>query len=80
MIKVILGEVKTQDEKPFPKLMIRKDDKDYTLILAISKEGNDIEGVCLDTNCMGDVIGEYCTYWSAQLLTDYNESITLQNL
>lgn len=80
MINVTVGEQKTQEEKPFPKLMIGKDSEDYTIIYAIGKyENGGIQGVCISTTCKDNYHGEYYTDWDFDYFTDYNEPITLQN-
>ena len=73
MIKVTVGEQKTQSEKPFPKLM-----KSYkgTIVLFhkptygfVLKAGDDTNN-SLTTTPDGWLMGDF---------TDYNEPITLQN-
>jgi hypothetical protein len=77
MIKVTVGEQKTQSEKPFPKLMISY--KHKSIILATSKSGNFIKGTLLSAGSSVDEFGEYFDQWSALKFTDFNEPITLQN-
>lgn len=73
MIKVTLGEVKTQEEKGFPKLMKTKDG----YIVYFIKYG---KGVCFaKPNISGNTIGEYTESWNMNGFTDYNEPITIQN-
>jgi hypothetical protein len=73
MIKVTLGEVKTQKEKPFPKLM---------------KSISTGRIVLMHEKCCGTVIfeqyayyglGHYSKSWAMMDFTDYNEPITIQN-
>ena len=76
-INVTLGEVKTQELKKFPKLMIGLEGS----IVLFFKSG---KGTMLcDTNpqkprLIG--IGEYYDGWDMGAFTDYNEPITLQNI
>ena len=74
MIKVTLGEVKAQEEKPFPKLM--KPESSDVIWLMVSPT----KGICIFDDKqepsfkIGDVherMGKY--------LNDYNEPITIQN-
>jgi hypothetical protein len=72
-IKVTIGESKTQDEKPFPKLM--QGISGTIVLFQQTKKGfvvNAVEGVCF-------IIGEYSDDWAMHKFTDYNEPITLQN-
>ena len=74
-IKVTIGESKTQNEKPFPKLM----KSNYGFIVLFYREKC---GVLLDRgNCeKGSIgIGDYNETWKMDIFTDYNEPITLQN-
>ncbi len=79
MIKVTLGAAETQEEKPFPKLMIRNGYESYTLIFAISQKDDNLKGVCLASNCKKDQIGEYSETWVFSVFIDYNTPITIQN-
>ena len=73
MINVTLGEVKTQEEKPFPKLMINSDRR----IVVLMSES------CVGTVVYSKIetyqIGHYSEGWGMHNFTDYNEPITLQN-
>jgi len=78
MIKVTLGEVKTQEEKPFPKLMISKNTG--RLVFFLSK----YDGLQMNTVTHPDTSEEYrsphySSSWVSSEFTDYNEPITLQN-
>lgn len=77
MIKVTVGEQKTQSEKPFPKLMINRELN--SVILAIGISGIFIKGTLLSAGSSVDEFGEYFDKWSALKFTDFNEPITLQN-
>ena len=78
MIKVTVGEQKTQSEKPFPKFMINRELN--SVILAIGISGNFIKGTLLSAGSSIDESGEYFDKWAALNFTDYNEPITLQNV
>lgn len=80
MIKVTVGEQKTQSEKPFPKLMTLSDEKGTTIVFMLNKNG-DGNGVHSNHQTW-DFKGEsfYKTGpWDIEDFTDYNEPITLQN-
>lgn len=75
MIKVTLGKVKTQKEKPYPKLMTDTDGviyyfirKDYGLPLYKWDEEKWEEFSTLEA-----------TSWKGINMRDYNEPITIQN-
>ena len=72
MIKVTVGEQKTQSEKPFPKLMI-------------ATKGVWKDQICFFEKRMGGMlIGPrefgYADNFIMDDFTDYNEPITLQNV
>ena len=76
MIKVTLGEVKTQEEKPFPKLMIGK----YNcIILAIDEDEGHYYGTLIYKGSSDDTLGEFSYQWKKKYFSDYNDPITLQN-
>lgn len=72
MIKVTLGEVKPQEEKPFPKLM-KHNNSDLIVLFQRYKEG-----VVLYSGS-GHEVGENSKTWNIENFTDYNEPITIQN-
>lgn len=72
-INVTLGEVKTQEEKPFPKLMKAKNASSNFIVLFFSPQ----KGTCMTSS--GDyVVGEEYN-GACTTFTDYNEPITIQN-
>ena len=71
-IKVTIGESKTQEEKPFPKLM----STEYGTIVLMVKYGCGVV-VHERSYCYG--VGHYSEHWQPKSFTDYNEPITLQN-
>lgn len=73
MINVTLGEVKTQEEKPFPKLMINL----YKNVIVLMSERKC--GTVVYSTTKAYEIGYYSTDWFMDNFTDYNEPITLQN-
>lgn len=78
MIKVTIGESKTQSEKPFPKLMINK----YGCIRLVYKCGSSVilkPGKGAEDSSWVEKINEPRD-WVMAGFTDYNETITLQNL
>ena len=75
MIKVTVGEQKTQSEKPFPKLM--KSIYGFTVLFNNEKCGTLLDSGECEKGSME--IGEYKETWKMDLFTDYNELITLQN-
>lgn len=78
MIKVTLGEGKTQEEKRFPKLMvINKGEKNAGTIVLF--ESIDKGTVIYGTNTHLQNVGKRFEAWCMGLFTDYNEPITLQN-
>lgn len=78
-IKTSVGELKPQKEKSFPKLMIRQDSEDYTLILATKKTIDGIAGIVLESNYDVNTIGQYSEDFNPKVFVDYNEPITIQN-
>jgi hypothetical protein len=80
MIKVTVGEQKTQSEKPFPKLMIvsEKNIADTgTIVIVKSKDFSSVTVIHSPDNYWP--IGHAYTPISMDYFTDYNEPITLQN-
>ena len=73
-IKVTLGEVKTQENKPFPKLMMYSKDKDF-IVLFINKD----EAVCLYSNTKEWKVGDYENDMAISDFIEYNGPITIQN-
>ena len=80
MIKVTIGESKTQEEKPFPKLMIAtygaKNDKGIVVLFVTRISGT----VIITTNDSEKIVGGVYTTFLADSFTDYNEPITIQNI
>lgn len=78
MIKVTVGEQKTQSEKPFPKLMIatQMHIPDKGIIVLFSSESN---GVVVYTPNDYREVGYMSNSFLMKCFTDYNEPITLQN-
>lgn len=76
MIKVTVGESKTQSEKPFPKLMVSSQTGNVVFFLSSG------EGVVLLATENGSNFssGEYFSMFDMKCFTDYNEPITLQNV
>jgi hypothetical protein len=72
MIKVTVGEQKTQSEKPFPKLMISTSDR---IVFMVKFR----HGFMLHEKGEGWGVGYYSESWAMEDFTDYNEPITLQN-
>lgn len=72
-INVTLGEVKTQEVKPFPKLMKSADGLIVLFTKAIT--GTVIYAPTSNT----EPLGHHSTTWNPDAFTDYNEPITLQN-
>jgi hypothetical protein len=79
MVQVTVNDKTQAKELPFPKLMIRKADIDYTLIFATQKRDIRLEGLCVATNYLYDTVGDYSDQWIAEAFTDFHGSITLQN-
>lgn len=78
-IKVTLGEAKTQEEKPFPKLMI-SDLGQIFYMVGVNEDRDDLLiGVEIHSN--GYFIGGngISKNMARALFKDYNEPITLQN-
>ena len=81
-INVTLGEVKTQEEKSFPKLMITKDE--FTVVFMLDEDGNGNGIRSTRDTWQHDLKYNpdkfYKTRrWNMDLFIDYNEPITLQN-
>lgn len=85
-VKVSIGESKTQEVKPFPKLMAFKYPNSGTKLLLFMKDSKN--GVVLKKLEEGksinlDAVGDFWTIKSDEfndgVFTDYNEPITLQN-
>lgn len=80
MIKVTLGEVKTQEQKPFPKLATLTNCGG--VFLAVSHE----EVICIDPGTSGWKVGQkdkyehYFSYNKNGYFIELNEPITIQNL
>ena len=70
MIKVTVGEQKTQEAKPFPKLMKSKTGR---IVFMLS----DSTGFQLNKSSNDDP--HFSRSWNIGDFTDYNEPITLQN-
>lgn len=73
-INVTLGEAKTQEEKPFPKLMRHPDG----CVVFFHEHG---KGICLigDIDPNGTKANTFGNDWGMRNFTDYNEPITIQN-
>ena len=78
-VKVTIGESKTQNVKPFPKLMVSVNSGQYSgrVVLMLS----DNCGIVLKTSGKNDYVevGHHCTQWNMCNFEDFNDSITLQN-
>lgn len=77
-IKVTVGEPKTQNEKPFPKLMINEDGDTIIEVLQAPNK----YGVCPVVHRKGYSKGVYTKDFQlngAMKFIDYNSPITLQN-
>ena len=72
MIKVTVGEQKTQSEKPFPKLMIATSGRIVFMLKPkcgfMLHEENKVWG-----------IGYHSESWAMEDFTDYNDPVTIQN-
>jgi hypothetical protein len=79
-ITITVGEPKTQEVKPFPKLMISKIGQILYAQCLNPNDERSIVGMLIHTN--GYAIDEYnfSQYWCAYSFTDYNQPITLQNV
>ena len=73
-INVILGEVKTQEEKPFPKLMRHPDG----CVVFFYEYGKGISLIG-DISPNGTQAMLFGTDWGMRDFTDYNKPITIQN-
>ena len=71
-IKVTIGEYKTQNQKPFPKLM---QSSEGVIIVLMTEESS---GVVINENRFYE-IGYKSSAWNMDVFYDYNEPITLQN-
>ena len=81
MIKVTVGEQKTQSEKPFPKLMVGKDGKRIVYATGLKESDNDwqvlrVKGFDIND---GTILNSFGLFTKGEEFTDYNEPITLQN-
>lgn len=78
MIKVTVGEQKTQSNKPFPKLMIATEIgiPDKGIIVLFSSERN---GVVVYTPNDYREVGYMSDSFLMKFFSDYNEPVTLQN-
>ena len=72
-INVTLGEVKTQEPKPFPKIMESNNPKGFIVLFF-----NHDYGTCLTSS--GDYVAGERYNQPATNFTDYNEPITIQNV
>ncbi len=70
MIKLTIGESKTQEVKPFPKLMASNEGR---LVMMISY------GIGFQLNYAANEDPHYYKEWAMNEFTDYNKPITLQN-
>lgn len=79
MINVTVGEQKTQSEKPFPKLMICKEDG--IIILVRCKVTRDEYEVCYINGDKAGLTSKKFLLYSkdGRKFTDFNKPITLQN-
>lgn len=79
MIKVTLGEAKTQEEKLFPKLMVAKKlatyDEGIIVLFECEKSGVVLRTVPTSSKW----IGYYSDSFVMDCFIDYNEPITIQN-
>lgn len=74
-INVTLGEVKTQNNKPFPKLMKwNKPERELVVLFQSLKSGTVLFSTSIHWR-MGDASDDF----DMSQFTDYNEPITLQN-
>lgn len=72
-IKVTVGEQKTQNELPFPKLMIGK-------LGSIVLFRENMKGTMIQYKGESSIkVGEYYEGFDMRAFTEYNEPITLQN-
>lgn len=79
-INVTLGEVKTQEIKPFPKLMIVDNNPFEGRIVLFTREKTGMLVRCSECQSEYMKLGTYLEDgWAMQAFTDYNEPITLQN-
>lgn len=74
-INITLGEVKTQKEKDFPKLMVWCNKDEFFIVLFTLPK----KGVVVSSNIQQWNIGDYDDDFDPKQFTDYNEPITLQN-
>lgn len=82
-IKVTLGEVKSKNPKPFPKLMICTGDiwaKGAIVYFASSEVGIQLtQAIDGDMSLPSGKDGGYASNWDMSNFADYNEPITIQN-
>ncbi len=85
MIKVTVGEQKTQSEKPFPKLMICVDGSNR-IVLATGVKTSEheyevlrISGFDLTQTNLG-IEKRFFLFCEGHEFVDYNEPITIQNI
>ena len=78
MVKVIVGKQKTQNDKPFPKIM--KEIDGDSLIFVLKKPDCNGMTKAVYLNCFKDdpLATDFFLYGAVKY-TDYNEPITLQN-
>lgn len=83
MINVTLGEVKTQEEKPFPKLQkMTYPSGKWIVVFSKSESNRVVVYVCKENKNCYDNIGDFWGHAEKNgvgIFTDYNEPITLQN-
>lgn len=72
-IEVTVGEPKTQEEKPFPKLMLNVE-KDYVILANSDCSGTIVWSIYPDFK-----VGLYKDRWIIKNFSDFNEPITLKN-
>ena len=79
MINVTLGEVKTQEEKPFPKLMISEVGQIFYMVEVNPNRSDLLVGFQLHSNGFSIGGNGFSKRMSRSSFTDYNEPITIQN-
>lgn len=77
-INVTLSEVKTQESKPFPKLMIANHKSGASEGMIVLFEMSEIGTVIFSVH-HSQKVGEYSKDFYMPAFTDYNSPITLQN-
>lgn len=76
MIKAVINGKAAQPEKPkYPYIGVYDDSIDRSVVLFIDND----KGVCLETNCKSDSVGEYSDKWKEANFTPIKGSITLSN-